>query len=45
VQARRGVSQKAAKCIAEVVDRRYVGFPEAPIVGATLSIDLAAESP
>lgn len=43
VKKRRGVSEAAAKCIAEVVDRRYVGFPEAPIVGATLEIRLGAE--
>lgn len=44
VQDRRGVSLVAAKCIADVVDRRYVGYPAAPIVGATLTIDLGAEN-
>jgi len=43
VQERRGVSVAAAKCIADVVDRRYVGYPAAPIVGATLSIALGVE--
>jgi hypothetical protein len=43
VQSRKGLSAEAAKCIAGVVDRRYVGFPAAPIVGATLSIELATE--
>lgn len=41
---RRGLSEAAAKCIAEVVDRRYVGFPEAPIVGVTMQFKLATES-
>lgn len=43
VKERRGVSVAAAKCIADVVDRRYVGYPAAPIVGATLSIALGVE--
>jgi hypothetical protein len=42
VKERRNVSLAAAKCIADVVDRRYVGYPAAPIVGATLIIDLGA---
>ncbi|HVU05656.1 MAG TPA: hypothetical protein VHE30_28100 [Polyangiaceae bacterium] len=37
VKKRKGVSELAAKCIAGVVDRRYVGYPEAPAVGATAS--------
>jgi hypothetical protein len=44
VKDRRGVSLAAAKCIADVIDRRYVGYPAAPIVGATLSIELGSES-
>jgi hypothetical protein len=43
VKEHRGISLAAAKCIAEVVDRRYVGYPAAPIVGVTLTIDLGAE--
>jgi len=43
VKERRGVSLAAAKCVAEVVDRRYVGYPAAPIVGATLSIEFMPE--
>lgn len=43
VKDRRGVSLAAAKCIADVIDRRYVGYPAAPIVGATLSIELGSE--
>jgi len=34
----KGMTGEAAKCIADVVDRRYVGYPAAPIVGATLPI-------
>jgi hypothetical protein len=40
VKSREGVSLEAAKCIAGVVDRRNVGYPEAPIVGATLVVEL-----
>lgn len=43
VKERQGVSLAAAKCVAEVVDRRFVGYPAAPIVGATLSIDFIPE--
>jgi hypothetical protein len=43
VKDRQGVSLAAAKCVAEVVDRRFVGYPAAPIVGATLSIDFMPE--
>lgn len=43
VKDRRGLSLAAAKCIADVIDRRYVGYPEAPIVGASLTIELGLE--
>jgi hypothetical protein len=43
VKDRQGVSLAAAKCVAEVVDRRFVGYPAAPIVGATLSIVFVPE--
>jgi hypothetical protein len=43
VKDRSGVSLAAAKCIAEVVDRRFVGYPAAPIVGADVSIELVWE--
>jgi hypothetical protein len=43
VKDRLGVSLAAAKCVAEVVDRRFVGYPAAPIVGASLSIDFMPE--
>jgi hypothetical protein len=38
VKLRRAVSEKAAACIADVVDRRFVGHPDVPIVGATLIV-------
>ncbi|HEY3497008.1 MAG TPA: hypothetical protein VGK73_20055 [Polyangiaceae bacterium] len=41
VQKRLNVSAEAARCIAEVVDRRYVGVPDEPLVGATLQIKIA----
>jgi hypothetical protein len=42
VQKRLNVSAEAAHCIAEVVDRRRVGVPDEPIVGATVVIKLSA---
>ena len=44
VAKRVGVSAEAARCVSEVVDRRYVGVPEAPIVGATVVIKFAKGS-
>lgn len=38
VAKRIGVTTEAARCISEVVDRRYVGVPDAPLVGATVTI-------
>jgi len=38
VAKRSGVSAEAARCVSEVVDRRYVGVPQEPMVGATVSI-------
>jgi hypothetical protein len=43
VKERVGMSAAAAKCIADVVDRRFVGYPAAPIVGADLSIEFVWE--
>jgi hypothetical protein len=43
VKERQGVSLAAAKCVAEVIDRRFVGYPAAPIVGASMSIDFIPE--
>lgn len=34
----KGMSREAAKCIADVVDRRWVGVPDAPIVTVTVVI-------
>jgi hypothetical protein len=39
-----GMTKQAADCIASVVDRRYVGYPAAPIVGATFPIELGWSS-
>lgn len=41
VAKRTGLSAEAARCISEVVDRRYVGVPDGPLVGATVVIKLA----
>lgn len=38
----RGVSKKAAQCIADVVDRRVTGTPSLPMVGATLVFKLSS---
>lgn len=38
VQKRVNMSADAARCVAEVVDRRRVGVPDAPLVGATVTI-------
>lgn len=40
VKKSRGLTEAAAKCIADVVDRRYVGYPEAPVVGASLTVSI-----
>jgi hypothetical protein len=38
VVKRQGMTQAAARCVADVVDRRDVGLPDAPIVTATVAI-------
>ena len=38
VSKRSNVSKEAAQCVAEVVDRRRVGTPESPMVGATVLV-------
>ncbi len=43
VKSHSGMSKEAAACIADVVDRRYVGYPAAPIVGATIPIELSVQ--
>jgi len=45
VSKRAGVSEAAARCVADVVDRRLVGSPEAPMVGATLTVRVRESSP
>jgi len=44
VEKRQGLSDAAAKCIAAVVDRRPVGTPEAPMVGATAVIRVTKQA-
>lgn len=41
VKKHRGMSEAAAKCIGNVVDRRYVGYPDEPAVGATVVVTLS----
>ena len=38
VAKRTNLSKEAAQCVAEVVDRRRVGTPESPLVGATVLV-------
>jgi len=38
VAKRTNVSKEAAQCVADVVDRRHVGMPESPMIGATLLV-------
>ena len=38
VAKRTNMSKEAAQCVAEVVDRRRVGTPESPMVGATVLV-------
>jgi hypothetical protein len=38
VAKRTNLSVEAAKCVAEVIDRRRVGTPESPMVGATVLV-------
>ncbi len=38
VHKQSNVSSEAARCVAQVVDRRRVGVPDAPLVGATVII-------
>jgi hypothetical protein len=37
----KGVTEAAARCVADVVDRRYVGYPEEPIVGVAMTISFS----
>lgn len=45
VSKRAAVSEEAARCVADVVDRRFVGHPEAPMVGATLTVKVRESTP
>jgi hypothetical protein len=38
VSKRTNLSKEAAQCVAEVIDRRRVGTPESPMVGATVLV-------
>jgi hypothetical protein len=40
VTGRQGITAKAARCLADVVDRRNVGTPDEPMVGATVLIKI-----
>ncbi|HVW25137.1 MAG TPA: hypothetical protein VHC69_07175 [Polyangiaceae bacterium] len=40
IKKKRGLGDAAAKCVADVVDRRFVGFPDEPAVGATLVVTI-----
>lgn len=39
-----GMTDTAAKCIADVVDRRFVGYPESEMVGAVITITVRKKS-
>jgi len=41
IKKKRGMTDAAAKCISGVMDRRFVGYPDAPAVGATASVVIA----
>jgi hypothetical protein len=43
VSKRRAVSKAAASCLADVVDRRFVGEPDEPMVGASLTLKFAKQ--
>ncbi|HEX4341308.1 MAG TPA: hypothetical protein VH062_35610 [Polyangiaceae bacterium] len=40
VKKKRGVGDTAAKCVADVLDRRFVGYPDEPAVGASLVVTI-----
>lgn len=41
VSKRTNLSKEAAQCVADVIDRRRVGTPESPMVGATVLVKFA----
>jgi hypothetical protein len=42
VSSRTGISTDAARCVADVIDRRLVGEPEVPMTGVTLTVKFQA---
>jgi len=45
VSKRSGISEDAARCVADVIDRRLVGSPEAPMVGVTVTVRVRESGP
>lgn len=45
VQKRVNVSAEAARCVSDIVDRRRVGVPDAPLVGATVIVKFDRTAP
>jgi len=45
VERRKAMSEKAGKCVADVIDRRLVGHPSVPITGASLQLLFARAQP
>lgn len=45
VERRKAMSEKAGKCVADVIDRRLVGHPSVPITGASLELFFTREKP
>jgi hypothetical protein len=43
VSRRKGLSAKAAQCVAQVVDRRQAGAPEVPLTGASVVIKFSKQ--
>jgi len=43
VESKKGLSDQAARCIADVVDRRPTGIPDAPLTGAVAIIRVTRE--
>lgn len=41
VKKHHGLTEAAAKCVANVVDRRFVGYPDEPAVGVTVVVTLS----
>ncbi|HEX3597398.1 MAG TPA: hypothetical protein VHU80_19960 [Polyangiaceae bacterium] len=41
VKKKKGASDAVAKCVADVLDRRFVGYPDEPAVGASLVVTIS----